>query len=271
MSDDLGFLHDHGEIAWGNFLAQHVGKSNTEALVRSLYPPLNTLDQALRDLYTKRGLDTAVGVQLDGIGSIVGITRFVPNGIYIPFFGFQSQPSGRGFGIARMRHSREPWAASSILGDIEYRVVLYTKIAYNNGHGTAEEICAAMNAVMGTTGTRILDVGNATARIYINAMPLPSDPSYYLMDYMIPRAAGVKIFPFFVNAAHTFGFRNQEIYFGFGIGVLARSRDSNIPAIVEAFTTWDNGESPWDDGQTIWDIYGINPLDPTDSTPNGSE
>ena len=30
MADKLQFPHDHAEIAWSHFLAQHIGKVNTE-------------------------------------------------------------------------------------------------------------------------------------------------------------------------------------------------------------------------------------------------
>lgn len=255
-TDDLGFIHDHAEIAWSHFLAQHDGKPNTENFVKAFYQPLNVLDKALNDLYTKRWLDTAEGQQLDGIGSIVGRSREVPNSVYLPFFGFWSQPSGRGFGQARMRRKREPYATSSFLGDEDYRVALHLKIALNNGHGTAEEMMYAVNTALGVTGTRVLDYGNANARIYINDFILPNDPRYTILLDHLAKAGGVKLWPFFVDATHTFGFLNQKIYYGFGVGILARSPPSNIPPIVVHMSIWDRSESIWDVGDSVWDLKG---------------
>ncbi len=259
MADKLQFPHDHAEIAWSHFLAQHIGKSNTENFVRAFYNPLNELDNALNDLYTKRWLYTAEGAQLDGIGSIVGITREVTNSVYLPFFGYWSQPSGRGFGQARMRRKREPYAASSYLGDIDYRVSIGMKIALNNGHGTAEEIMQAVNLSLGVTGTRVLDYGNANARIYIDDFILPNDPRYSILLDHLAKAAGVKLWPYFVDNTHTFGFLNQQIYYGFDIGILARSPGSNIPPIVIVMSIWDRGESIWDGGNSVWDVKGTIP------------
>lgn len=255
-SGELGFPHDHEEIAWSHFLAQHVGKKNTENFARSFYPPLNVLDKALNDLYTKRWLDTAEGVQLDGIGSIVGKKREIPNSVYLPFFGFITQPSGRGFGEARMRRKREPFAESSFLGDTEYRIALHMKIALNNGHGTAEELMYAVNRSLGVTGTRVMDYGNGNARIYINDFILQADPRYSILLDNLAKAAGVKLWPFFVDATHTFGFSNQKIYYGFGIGIFARSPPSNIPPIIVNMSIWDRGESIWDSGNSVWDLKG---------------
>ena len=256
--DPLQFPHDHADIAWSHFLAQHIGKAKTESFVRSFYPPLNVLDKALNDLYTLRWLDTAEGVQLDGIGSIVGIPRSIANSIYIPFFGFSVQISGRGFGVARMRHKREPYAQSSILGDVEYRAVIHLKISLNNGHGTAEEIIHAFNSSLQVTRTRVEDQGNANARVYINDFIMPYDPRSQLLEYMIPKAAGVKLWPYYVNADYIFGFINQNMgYYGFDIGVLARRPGSNIPPITVVMSIWDRGESIYDSGNSIWDQKGI--------------
>jgi hypothetical protein len=192
-TDVLAFPHDHAQIAWGHFLAQHVGKENTEDFVLSFYPPLNGLDKALQDLYTLRWLETAEGEQLNGIGYIVGIARVITGSVYLAFFGFVTQIAGRAFGVARMRRKGEPWAASSVLGDAEYRTLIKLKIALNNGHGTAEEIMAAYNMTMNVAGTIVNDTGDANATVVINDYIPLNDPRSQLYNYMIPKAAGVKL------------------------------------------------------------------------------
>lgn len=251
MSDDLGFPHNHEEIAWSHFLAQHLGKEYTEGFVKAFYPPLNVLDKSLSDLYTLRWLDTAVGVQLDGIGTIVGIPREIPDSVYLPFFGFLNQASGRAFGVARMRRERDPYAVSSFLGDEDYRLAIIGKIAANNSHGTAEDIMTVCNAVLGVTLTSVFDMGNATAWVFVNDLQITeADYRANIINQVIPRAGGVKIFPFIFDFEHTFGFANQEIYFGFNDGILARSIPSNV--VVE-YTIWDGGDSIWDGGYSFWD------------------
>ena len=231
MSDDLGFPHDHGEITWNNFLAQHVGKEQTEAFVKAFYGPLNDLDKILEDLYINRWLDTATGDALDGIGSIVGISRTLDNVIYLGFFGFVSQPSGRAFDVARIRLHNELYLASNILGDVEYRILIKLKIGLNNSHGTAEEIMRFMQTALSVPTVLIFDVGNATANLYIGELILSNDPRFYFVDRIIPRLGGVKIWPYFIDPYHTFGFSNQQVYYGFDVGVLARTPTSNIPPI----------------------------------------
>jgi len=192
------FPHDHEEIAWSHFLAQHLGKDYTEAFVRAFYPPLNVLDKAQNDLYTLRWLETAVGAQLDGIGYIVGQSRVLSSAIYLPFFGFITQPSGRAFGVARMRHEGEPYADALTLADAEYRSRIILKISLNNSHGTAEDLIIAVSGILGIpkADVEIRDIGNANFRIYIaGTLILPPDYRVEILQDILPRAAGVQVFP----------------------------------------------------------------------------
>jgi hypothetical protein len=230
MNEDLGFIHNHGDIAWNHFLAQHEGKKHTEDFVLSFYGPLNILDEILEELYTKRWIKTAEGSALDGCGSIVGLGRTVDDAIYLPFFGFITQPSGRAFGVARMRKEGEPYAASNTLPDLEYRARIIAKIHLNNGYGTAEQIMQSMTEALGVEDIYIYDMGNANANLYIGELISQNDPRFYIIDQMIPRAAGVKIYPY-LTGPKTFGFAEQKIYYGFDVGVMARTPASNIPPI----------------------------------------
>jgi hypothetical protein len=222
MSDDLGFPHDHGEVAWGHFLAQHLGKVNTENFVKSFYGPLNTLDGILNDLYTERWIETATGSALDGIGSIVGISRVAPFPVYLEFFGFASQPAGRAFGVAPMRHYYESFTTTALMSDGDYRTAIKLKIALNNGHGTAEEIMYAFDTAFKVIGTKVLDAGNGTGTIVVPKVVSTTDPEYYLAQSLIPGAAGVKFYITFAGSV-VFGFANYSTFYGFGVGVMATS------------------------------------------------
>ena len=229
MSDSLGFPHDHAEIAWNHWLSQHIGKRNTENFVRSFYGPLQKLDEVLNELYVDRWLETAEGEALDRIGCIVGLSRQIPDVIYKEFFGFVTQPSGRAFGVAKIRLNNEEYQESMELGDVEYKSAIYLKIALNNGHGTANEITSAINKALSVTGSHIHDMGNANAVIFIPELLRPTDPRFYVIDKLLPRAAGVKIWIQLTVEKYIFGFSNQQRYYGFGVGILSRSPESNLP------------------------------------------
>jgi len=216
---------DEGAAAWRRWLAQHASKPDTEAFVLSFYPPLTRLDAALHDLLTQRWLETAEGDALDGIGSIVGLTREIPDGVPLPFFGFDGQPLATGFGQARMRRPGEPYAVTYVMADVEYRRMIAVKIALNNGQGTAEEIISAVQGAFDVARVIIRDAGNANARIFIGRIIADTDPLRNHVRQMVqPRAAGVKFWIGMMDETDVFGFAGQGFGpKGFGAGVIARA------------------------------------------------
>lgn len=63
-------------VSWLNDVPQQFqGKRNTEILIKAFERQLNELEAVFSDLDTKTDLDSAVGVNLDNVGGIVGLTR----------------------------------------------------------------------------------------------------------------------------------------------------------------------------------------------------
>ena len=215
---------DHGSIAWGNNLMQFKQSRQFECLVKSLFAPVNVLHTAFYDLLHKRGVDTAQGAQLDGVGRIVGLPRTVSNAASIPFFGFDGQENIRGFGQARMRRENDTLVGGfTRLPDEDYRGLLKWKIAVNNGHGTVPEIVSAMGNVFGAELAMIRDWGNANFQVAFNAENAPEhivNNRYRL----IPKAAGVGLEVVIVKHKTPFGFADQN-YYGFGQGVMLSNAD----------------------------------------------
>ena len=213
----------HDEIAWHHCLAQFSGSLKLEALVRSLYAPLNALQMAYDDLLTVRYLDKAEGVQLDGIGQIVGLPREVDAVLFAEFFGFDGQSGILSFNQARIRREHEKNVQGGIvLDDGQYRRLLHWKIAANNGCGSALEIAAAVKAVFLAEEVRVQDRGNAKIRVWFQKSA--ATPAAILTDAArwIPRAGGVGIEVVVApKADKAFGFVSQKLY-GFGIGKLVR-------------------------------------------------
>lgn len=219
MPLDLNQAHD--EVAWSHWLAQFPDGSRLEALVRGLVGPLNGVQAAARELLDDRWLDTAEGVQLDGIGDIVGLPRTISDVAYIEFFGFVGQPGIDGFGQGRMRRDYESTVGGATkLLDAEYRRLLYWKIAINNGHGTAEEIIAALKPILDVSRVIVQDIGNAKIAVWINGLPTVATPLRINAKRWVPKAAGVGLV-LTGSDDPTFGFVNQG-FFGFGVGMMAR-------------------------------------------------
>jgi len=103
---------NHSEEAQGRLLEQFRESEKFKALVASYAAQVQELENVLFQLIDDRTIDTAVGVQLDGIGQIVGQAR-----------------EGR--------------------TDDQYRLILKTRITINNSSGTVEDIIAVCDAVTG--------------------------------------------------------------------------------------------------------------------------
>lgn len=189
----LTFGIDHGAIAWGHFTGVLQSQPKLGAIVQSLYAPMNALDAALQQLTQLYNIDTAVGVQLDGIGSIVGQKRIVSNALYLAFFGYQGQQAGRAYGVAPYRQDNQTYTGSVTLDDVDYRTLIRLKIAVNNGHGTVPEIITACRSIFQTNSVTVTVNGPAAITVNVGIIIDPASALYAEALSFIPAPAGVAV------------------------------------------------------------------------------
>lgn len=111
-------LTNHTEVALKKLVEQFRRKTKWTALLSAFLKQAQDLEDALWQLFTQRGLDTAIGAQLDVIGRIVGEPRY-------------SSPD-----------------------DEEYRMRIKARIRVNLSSGTPEDIYAVFYALLGA-GTKM--------------------------------------------------------------------------------------------------------------------
>ena len=191
----LSFPYFHSQIVWANWLAQFEGKGQLEDFVKSIASPLDILSVALDDMTYKRGPATAEGIQLDGVGIIVGQPRAIQGAFLIPFFGYEGQPSVTGYDQARYRRLGESNEdVNSRLGDLEYRKLIMWKIAVNSASGTIPDIIRALRIIF-PEATKIIVTSPAPravdVRVQVSRAPSPLAENNLLM--FIPKAAGVRV------------------------------------------------------------------------------
>lgn len=211
-----------GDTAWDHFLDQHHKSPKAEGFVRGFYGPMTAAATAAVALQSTLDVDAASGDRLDKIGTIVGASRYLPQGITLAYFGFITQPSGRGFGQARLRHDGEQTSASYTAGDSEYRTLIKAKIAQNNAHGTAQEIAEAAKLVFKAPVASARDNGPGKIELWVGRIPSADEGLGRVVPDYLPRAAGISISIVFWSPDLPFGFRSNG-HFGFGVGVMARS------------------------------------------------
>jgi hypothetical protein len=93
-------------------LSQWSGKPNITGLFQSYLDNIQPVEDALQQLLDERGIDTAIGVQLDVLGLIIGVERLGRN-------------------------------------DTEYRAALKVQIAINNADGTEPNITGVLLLLTG--------------------------------------------------------------------------------------------------------------------------
>lgn len=138
-------------------LEQFKDKENIEDLLSSFIQQIQLGEDVTFDLYSERLLDTAIGAQLDVLGTIVGQDR--------------------------------EWS-----NDEEYRIYIKARIAINRSNGKAEELINIFNLVWGSTYTyEVIDTGNASISIELRDS-VPTSVANIVLDLAIDaKAGGVKI------------------------------------------------------------------------------
>ena len=129
---------NHAALALSRLALQYANSTRFQAYVAALLAPADELETVSQLVAVQSDIDVAQGVQLDTIGSIVGASRIIPLSASVSFFGFTGQPAATVFGAegnlsigSRFRNDVESEFASSVLGDVQYRLIIRAKIIRN--------------------------------------------------------------------------------------------------------------------------------------------
>lgn len=210
------------DSAKSHLLAQYQDKPIMYALIESICEEIDEIDIVITDLKEKRWIDTAIGVQLDGLGDIVDRDRNVDKAIQLTFFGFEGQPNALGFGQARFRSAEESYLSSSILSDEEYRLVLKAKVFKNCSLTYAEDTINSLQFLFDTDKIILSEIGNAKFIVAVGRLLTTNEIIMIKALDLYVRAGGVGCeFMTHFDYGKTFGFANQKGAVGFGQGQFA--------------------------------------------------
>lgn len=142
---------DYVAAGLARLTSEYQGQPKLAAYLTALLQPLNNIEQAGQDIERSFDIDTAVGVQLDRIGDLVGIGRLVENADPLPFFGFEDTPNAGVYGEVRtnfLRNSTMQGASTGTPG------ALPTTWVGTNAAGVQSQVVA-----IGTeSGERFIDL-----------------------------------------------------------------------------------------------------------------
>lgn len=204
----------HADEARQRVATQYTESTKFLLALSKLAAQCQDIEDAFQAVQQITDIDTANGVNLDVIGDIVGVSRYIPSSLLIPFFGFDDTAGGYVFGEeenpsigARFRDGDEPYAATSVLGDPEYRLLIRAKILKNHAIGTNEDILAGMQYIFQGAFNVIEDVGGMKVRVGIGRNITLIEQTLISTLDLLPRPNGVRI-----SNVVTF---QSENYFGF--------------------------------------------------------
>lgn len=132
------------------------------------------LQEVIKDTMQLRSIDTAVGVQLDVIGEIVGRARGLVTSDIFYYFGFDGAPQAETFSsttdptVGGQWYSlNAPIGVSRPPSDEEYRLILKAKIIKNRTLARPEDVIDAYKFLFGASQVTIEEINPAEVRIGI--------------------------------------------------------------------------------------------------------
>jgi hypothetical protein len=182
------------------------------AYIKALLYEADSLESVLRDLLEKRWIETATGVNLDILGSIVGQTREFIDAEIFDYFGFADNPIAQSFGTlsdvgigGRFRILGEATQGIRLLTDDEYRVFIKARILRNSTLSTPEEIISQLSFLFDSPLILIVEGIEASYEISIGRRLSLNEKSIISQTDIVPKTAGV-------SASYITEFDNDDFF-----------------------------------------------------------
>lgn len=189
---------DHKSLAISRLATQFKESTNLINYIRSLLIEANNLEEVFCDLLEKRWIDTAEGVNLDILGSIVGQSREFIDAEIFDYFGFADNPQAQSFGSVvdaslggRFKFVDEVTTGIRQLTDDEYRLFIKARISRNRTSSTPEDIIAQIRYIFNSPLVLFVD-GDTKYEISIGRKLGLNEKSILLNTDIVPKTAGVQ-------------------------------------------------------------------------------
>lgn len=189
---------NHKDLAVSRLATQYRDSVKLIAYIKSLLYEADTLEQVFKDLLEKRWIETATGVNLDILGSIVGQTREFIDAEIFEYFGFADNPIAQSFGTlsdpglgGRFIEIGESTVGIRLLSDEEYRLFIKARIIRNTTSSTPEEIISQLRYLFDSPLVLIVEGVEASYEISIGRRLSLNEKSIISQTDIIPKTAGV--------------------------------------------------------------------------------
>lgn len=206
----------------GKITAEHADKPKFAAMVSAVARCFVDAQNGLTSMPAALDLDHAVGVQLDGVGKWVGVSRNVDTPLAGVYFSFDT--TGVGFDSGVWKGPFDPDTGITSLDDETYRLLIRAKIGANHWDGTLAGSKAILEQIFnGDTRVFIEDNQDMSITVGISGK-VPSALFLALLagGYIPIKPQAVRVSYYLVtssDAAPIFGFDMANAYVaGFDAG-----------------------------------------------------
>lgn len=214
---------NHEELAISRLATQFKESTNLINYIKALLIEADPLEQVFCDLLEKRWIDTAAGVQLDILGSIVGQSREFIDAVIFDYFGFANNPQAQSFGTVsnasvggRFKLAYEITTGIRQLTDYEYRLFIRARIARNRTSSTPEDIIAQIKYVFNAPLVLFVD-GDTKYEVSVGRKLGLNEKSILLDTDIIPKTAGIQAtYVTEFDSTNFFGFQGVPDSLGLG-------------------------------------------------------
>lgn len=204
---------NHIELAQSRVATQYRESTNLINYIKSLLSEADNLEQVYREILDKRWIETAEGINLDILGSIVGQERELIDAEIFEYFGFAVNPISQSLGTlsdagigGRFRFLDESVTGIRSLTDEEYRKFIRARITKNSTRSTPEDIISQVRFIFESPLVVFVD-GNTSYEVSIGKKLTLNEKALITDTDIIPKTAGV-------GATYVSEF-NSESFFGF--------------------------------------------------------
>lgn len=189
----------HADEARKRVATQYTESTRFLLALEKLTNQCQNLEEAFQQVQLITDIDLSQGVNLDVLGDIVGVSRYIPRSVSVPFFGFYdtgtaTQPFGEELMIAiggRFREELESPVATTVLQDPEYRTLIRSKIFKNHSIGTPEDVIRGLNYIFNSGEVFIDDSGGMKVSVLLTR-PLSLSEKVLVEELdILPRPNGV--------------------------------------------------------------------------------
>jgi len=190
--------------------------------IKALLSEANTLEEVFQSLLSDRWIDTAIGVQLDIIGAIVGQNRILVDSTVLSYFGFATGIGSNSFGTlsdpavgGRFRGIGESTTGDRVLTDDEYRIYIRARVIKNSITPTLPQMISFLKFLFNVDQIVIID-SHMSYTVQIGR-PLSSNEKAFLTTTdLVPKVAAVNVNYQEYNSECAFGFGGIPTSKGFG-------------------------------------------------------